>query len=93
MAFVDFYTLTQPTSLTFSAPFSSQARPTSLFLPGAFILMSFLLGHSPLWFCLAVSFPSFRILFLFLCKELFYITLSENTAPCLFSSLVVLNQR
>ena len=55
MVFVDFYTLTQPTSLTFSVPLSSQARLTSLFLPGAFILQSFLLGHSPLRFYLFLS--------------------------------------
>lgn len=44
MVFVDFYTLTQPTSLTFSVPFSSQACPTSLFLPGAFYLAEFSIG-------------------------------------------------
>lgn len=41
MIFIDLYTLTQPTSLTFSAPLSSQAAHPDLILLGAFILAEF----------------------------------------------------
>lgn len=41
MIFIDLYTLTQPTSLTFSAPLSSQAAHPDLILLEAFILAEF----------------------------------------------------
>ena len=44
MIFIDFYTVTQPTSLTFPAPLSSQAGPANLFLRRAFILAEFSTG-------------------------------------------------